>query len=89
MKGVWIELISEWMGRNPGCQLHMWENAANILIERGTAKAINKMSGARQEDPVIKEDVNKGIEEEIEVKAIENPPQDKMVKQPKKTKRFK
>ncbi len=87
MKGVWIELTSEWLGSPPGTKKHVWVHVAKELIGRGVAKEIDVEAGATQSDVnrrIIHHTQNE-LKEEIqeEVKAVETPSQDKMIRRPK------
>jgi len=78
VREVKIELLCDWLGHNAGTQKVVWGNVADELIGRGVAKEIPmpKPVAVHKEEPVH------------ELKALDEPPVNKMVEKPEKKKSF-
>lgn len=93
LEGKEVEFIHEWMGNLPGSRKKLYKWVADDLIYRGTAKEValdNDLRGGKAEplDGVKRLERNKG-EEELgaqKIKSLRQPPRDKMVKAPSKSK---
>ena len=75
-KGVCIRIkVKEWLGNPEGAKMHVWEHVAKELYDRGVCEIL---------DEKVKDEFDNGSL--VEEKQIEEPPKNRMVKKPSKSK---
>lgn len=75
-KGVCIRIkVKEWLGNPEGAKMHVWEHVAKELYDRGVCEIL---------DEKVKVEFDGG--ELTEVKEVKEPPKNKMVGRPQKSK---
>lgn len=74
-KGVHIRLKTSWLGTPSGAKMHVWEHVAKELYKRGACEIL---------DERVKVEFDGG--ELTEVKEVKEPPKNKMVGRPQKSK---
>lgn len=93
LEGKEVEFVHEWMGNPPGSRKKLYKWVADDLIYRGTAKDVEvdrDLRGGKAE-PVDEVNRLEGVKGEDElgaqkIKSLRQPPKDKMVKAPSKSK---
>jgi hypothetical protein len=74
-QGVHIRLKANWLGTPSGSKMHVWEHVAKELYFRGTCEVLDERVKAKFDGKELEE-----------VKEVKEPPKNKMIKNPNKSK---